>query len=354
MKNWQRIKSNPNLLPGFLVREKIIDIIRSFFKTRNFHEVFTPLLVPVPSCEPNLEVFETNLRTSSGLKRRAFLITSPEYSLKKLISAGLGNIFEITKSFRNCEEVSTTHNPEFTILEWYRVNCDYLQIMSDFEQLFTSLVSTLQPQTPITDWEYQGQTYDLSLPWPRLSVAEAFEKYCHIDTASLLSLDPLLKIANSRGYSVNAHTTWEQIFYQLFFNEIEPRLLESHRPTIIYDYPLSEASLSRKSPSDPRFAQRFEVFLAGLELGNCFSELTDPDEQASRFTQDLQNRAQKGKTIFPMDKDLIHALESGLPEFSGIAVGVDRLVMLLADVPTIGDTLFFPGHELFDLKPPDR
>lgn len=320
MKTWQKIRDNPKLLDRYLVRERVIDTIRSFFKKQGFHEVFTPILVPVPSIEPNLEVFETELRTSLGKKRRAFLIMSPEFSIKKLLAAGIGNCFEITRCFRNKEEVSKLHNPEFTMLEWYRINADCTDVMMDFEQLFVDIIGS-------SKLVYQGKSYDLKTPWPRISVSDAFKKFAKKD---------VLKVS-------------DEDFYKIFFNEIEPELAKSKRPFFIYDYPISQASLSRPKKSDPRFAERFEVFLAGIELGNCFSELTNWKEQKRRFESDRRDRNKLGKTDYPIDMDLIDALKSGLPVVSGIAVGVDRLIMLAADVPEISDTLFFPAGETFKI-----
>ncbi|QQG41822.1 MAG: EF-P lysine aminoacylase GenX [Candidatus Woesebacteria bacterium] len=351
-KTWQKIKKNPDLLKNYFVREKVIQTIRDFFKKEGFHEVFTPVMVPVPSIEPNLEVFETQLRTSTGKQKRAFLISSPEYAHKRLLAAGVGSLFEITHSFRNEEEVSRLHSPEFTILEWYRVNADYKDTMKDFEHLFLEIVGKEK-------MVYQGQEYDLSLPWPRITVAEAFEKFAGIDIETLLSEEKLLNAGRAKGYVVEPadakaladkeNTTWEQMFYQIFLNEIETKIRDSHKPTFIYDYPLAQASLSRPKKEDPRFAERFEVFLAGVELGNCFSELTDAEAQHKRFEADLAERKKLGKTDFPIDEDFVDALKSGMPMSSGIAVGVDRLVMLAADVPNVSDTIFFSDNELFDL-----
>lgn len=320
MNTWQKIRQNPELLKRYLVREKVTDDIRSFFKEQGFHEVFTPTLVPIPSIEPNLEVFKTELRTSRGVKRDGYLIMSPEFSIKKLLAAGIGNCFEIAKCFRNEEEVSPLHNPEFTMLEWYRINADYKDIMKDFEQLFLKIIGSKK-------LKYQDETYDLSTPWPRISVAQAFQKYAGKN---------VLKVS-------------DEDFYKIFFNDIEPALAKSKKPFFIYDYPISQASLSRPKAEDPRFAERFEVFLAGVELGNCFSELIDAKVQKERFETDLAERKRLGKTIYPIDEDLIKALREGLPLVSGIAVGVDRLIMLASDAPSLADTLFFPANELFNL-----
>lgn len=341
-KTWQRIKNNPKLLETYFVRERVIQTIREYFKKQGFHEVFTPIMVPVPSIEPNLEVFETELRTSTGKKRRAFLISSPEYAHKRLLSAGVGNLFEITHSFRNEEEVSRLHSPEFTILEWYRTNSDYKDTMNDFEQLFLKIIGGKK-------MVYQREEYDLSLPWPRISVSEAFEKYAKVDVETMLSEEKLLNAGKEKGYHVEEDTNWEQMFYQIFLNEIEPALAKSHRPAFIYDYPLAQASLSRPKKEDGRFAERFEVFLAGVELGNCFSELTDADAQHKRFESDLSERRKLGKTDFPIDEDFVEALRAGIPICSGIAVGVDRLIMLASDVPSVSDTFFFPDGEMFDI-----
>ena len=321
MKTWQKIKNNPRLLDRYLMREKVIDKIREFFKEQGFKEVQTPILVPTPSAESNLEVFETNLRTSAGKTRQGFLIMSPEYSIKKLLAAGIGNCFEITKCFRNEEEISPAHNPEFTMLEWYRVGADYKKIMEDFENLVVNIVGG-------ESLMYQGEKYDLSLPWPRISFEEAF-----------------LKFAGKKIEDVS-----DNDFYQLFFNEVEPKLRDGGRPAFVYDYPVSQAALARRKVSDPRFAERWEVFLAGFELGNCFSELTDPVEQRKRLEGDLIERKRLGKTEYGIDKDFIAALEAGVPETAGIAVGVDRLVMLAADTATVAETMFFPAGEMFDLE----
>lgn len=326
MRTWQKIKTNPKLLDKYLVREQVVDTIRSFFKNQGFREVFTPILVPIPSTEPNLEVFKTELKTSKNIKRDGYLIMSPEFSIKKLLAAGIGNCFEVTKCFRNEEEVSFLHNPEFTMLEWYRLKANYFDVMDDFENLFCEIIKKVNPTADQSKWEYQGKKYDLTQPWPRIKLAEAFKKYAGVDILEVEDED----------------------FYKTYFNKIEPELLKLGKPYFIYDYPISQAALS-KPAHDPNFAERFEVFLAGVELGNCFSELTDAKVQKERFEKDKKDRQKLGKANYPIDEDLLKALESGLSEVSGIAVGVDRLVMLAADTSTIEETLFFPGKELFDL-----
>ncbi len=357
MKTFQKLKENPELWQRYLVREKVIDAIRAYFKGEGFHEVEVPLLLPTPSTEPFLEVFKTELVDDQGHKWDGFLPSSPEFALKKLLSAGSGSIFTITKSFRNGEGRSSRHNPEFSILEWYRTPGDYMDVAHDFEGLMRFVSNKVRPRrlqveseptrSDLEGLKYQGKKYDLSSPWERISVAEAFEKYAGIDTETMLDKEKLLLAGMKKGYQVDDSTTWEEIWNQIIANEIEPKLGQKG-PTILYDYPVSQAALSKKKVSDPRFAERFEVFMAGMEPGNCFSELTDSKEQEARCLADLAERKALGKTEYSMDNDFIEALKMGMPETGGIAVGVDRLVALFADAPDIADTLFFPVAEMFD------
>lgn len=362
MKTFQKLKQNPELWERYWVREKVIDAIRAYFKGEGFHEVQTPLLLDSPSTEPFLEVFETKLENNLGDIWPAFLPTSPEYALKKLLAAGSGSIFEITKSFRNKEGRSSRHNPEFTILEWYRTTGDYMDIARDFEGLmryiltfkdcprkFNQLSTRISTRTVLEgelQLTYQGKIYDLSSPWEKMSVAEAFEKYSGIDTISMLDRQLLIAHGKRKGYQVTETTTWEEIWNQIIANEIEP-MLGKNGPTILYDYPVAQAVLSKKKASDPRFAERFEVYMAGMELGNCFSELTDWQEQERRCLADLTQRRALGQKEISMDADFIEALKMGMPESGGIAVGIDRLAMLFADVATIDEILFFPASEMF-------
>lgn len=360
MKTFQKLKQNPELWERYWMREKVIDAIRAYFKGEGFHEAEVPLLLPAPSTEPFLEVFQTELKDDQGNKWQGFLPSSPEFALKKLLSAGSGSVFSVTKSFRNGEGRSSRHNPEFTILEWYRTPGDYMDVARDFEGLMRFISQKVRPRrntkntnmTTRSDLEgsdqivaYQGKEYSLKSPWEKITVAQTFEKYAGIDTESMLDSEKLKAKGKEKGYQVTDKTTWEEIWNQILANEVEPRLGKKG-PTILYDYPIAQAALARPA-KDPRFAERFEVFMAGLELGNCFSELTDWREQERRCLADLAERKSLGRTEFPMDTDFIEALKMGMPETGGIAVGVDRLVALFANTPDIADTLFFPVEELF-------
>ncbi len=347
MKTWQKLKQNPKLWSRYLLRGQIYALIREFFVSRNFIEIEIPLLAPALPTESYLEIFATKLLDRNRNSQNAYLTTSPEMFLKKLLVAGAGNCFSITKSFRNTETNSFLHNPEFSILEWYRVNANYKDVMKDTEKLILYIYEQLKPNhtnKPILT--YQNQTIDLSLPWQRLSVTQAFSKFAKIDLLSNLTLKKLNATASKKGYQINNQNTWEEVYNQIYLNEIEPHLGKS-KPTIIYDFPSSMAALAKKKSSDPQFAERFEVYIGGLELGDAYSELTDAIEQEERFKKELQEIKRLNKTRYPIDSDFITALKTGLPRCSGLAMGLDRLIMLFANVPKIQDILFFPSDELW-------
>lgn len=343
MKTWQTLKKDPKLFNRYFVREKVLDGIRAFFKQQEFHEVETPVIAPRLIPESCLEVFETTLLDRHKKTYRGFLAPSPEVFLKKLLVAGIGSCFSITKSFRNTDVFSPIHNPEFTMMEWYRIGADYTDLMVDLEKLIGRLSQTFNKKQTLV---YQGKTIDLTPPWHRISMIEAWKRYADVLLEDVLELQPMQQLAASRGYQVDTKNTWEELFNQVFLNEVEPQLPQD-KPVFLYDYPLPLASLSRKKKSDPRFAERFELYIAGIELANCFSELADWREQEIRFQQDLDERQRLGRIDYPADNDFIEALKVGLPSCAGGALGVDRVIMLFADAKTIADTLFFPAEEMW-------
>lgn len=347
---WQRVREQPALLDRYLMRERVIHAIRAFFAAQGFHEVETPLLVPVPSMEPYLEVFETAFTDAWRRTHRAFLTNSPEYAMKRLLVAGLPRIYQICKAFRNGEDTGPRRNPEFTILEWYRAHADYTAIMRDCEELLPAIYrATRPPDADPADPPllcYQGMEVDLTPPWERLTVREAFARYAGLDLEAVPDLAALAPVAEAKGYRVPEGTTWDEQLGQIYADEVEPHLGRG-RPTILYDYPIAWAGLARAKPDEPRYAERFEFYIAGVELGNAFSELTEAAEQERRLRLDQAARAQMGKKQFALDHDFLAALGAGMPPAGGIAVGVDRLVMLFTDVQSIHDTLWLPGRELF-------
>lgn len=355
MKTWQKLRQHPEFWQQYFIREKVLVAIRQFFFDRKFHEVETPYLTGSLPPESYLEVFETTLLNRKRQKTKAYLPTSPEPFLKKLLVAGIGNCFAIPKSFRNTEDMSTTHNPEFTILEWYRVHEEYTEIMRDCEELLLFINTYLlrssnnkgTTQYP-SKLEYQGKSVDLSAPWERITMREAFRKYAGFDLGDAFEFPKLASIAKKKGYQVRKQDTWETLFNQILMNEIQGHLGVG-KPTILYEYPAvgGIAGLARRKKDDPRFAERFEFFIEGLELGDAYGELTDWQEQLERFREETESRNEMGKTPHPIDMDFIDALKTGMPDASGIAVGVDRLIMLFSNTNDIADTMFFPATDLF-------
>lgn len=337
-------------------REIINESIREFFKKQGFIEVETPLLVPSPDTAPYNEVFETIL----GRKTRAFLAPSPEFFMKRLIADGYSKIFQICKSFRNPTEIDPLHNPEFTILEWYRTKASYTDLMTDCENLINNLFKSLNQKSQMSNLKcqikdkktknvinYQDKLIDISTPWVRTSVKEAFKKHANINLDEFLDFNKAKIISRAKGYRVEETTTWEQLYHQIFLNEIEPRFPQD-RPLILYDYPAALAALSRLKATDPRYAERFEFYIGSLELGNGYSELTDWQEQERRLINDIKIREEMGKKVFDYDQGLVEALKR-MPETAGIAVGVDRLIMLFTDIKTIQEVIPYSATNIFSL-----
>ncbi len=342
------------------IREAVLDAVRIFFKNQHFLEVETPLFVPSPDPEPKIELFSSEWKIPQG-KTLGRLNGSPEFMMKKLLAAGSGSCFQICKSFRSGEPASSRHNPEFTILEWYRVNADYTDVMDDCEKLlafiaqYVSLRKHFPERSPYdltglaaepSVCTFRGKKFDFAQPWRRLKITDAFLQYAGITEDELLSESLLITKAKEKGYAVDENTTYDDAFYQVVLNEIEPHL-GATEPCIFYDYPASQAALSKKKESDERLAERFEFYVAGLELGNAFSELADWQEQENRLLAQLAVRKKNNQDTWEPDTVFIAALKSGFPRCGGIAVGIDRLVMLFANAESISDVLLFPAEELF-------
>lgn len=344
MKTWQKLLNDPGLWNRYFIREAVFKAVRSYFDTRHFHEVETPILIKHPAAESYLDVFETTLLTRNRDAQTVYLSTSPELALKKLLVAGIGNCYSITKSFRNTESESNTHMPEFSILEWYRPGCSYETIMNDCESLFRYISKRVLKTTTLF---YQGTTVNLNNKWKRLSVKAAFKQYADINLDDFFSLDHAREIATHKGYSVLDMTTWEELYNQVFLNEVEPHL-GIDAPTILYQFPSMMAALAQKNQNNPLYANRFELYINGLELGDCYEELTHWKEQQERFEEEIVEIKRLGKTSYEYDHDFIDALKAGMPNTSGIAIGLDRLIMLFSNVTNINDTTFFPAKELFE------
>ncbi|MBI5967397.1 MAG: EF-P lysine aminoacylase GenX [Deltaproteobacteria bacterium] len=323
---------------NLILRCQIIQGIRQYFLHQGFVEVETPYLVPSPGMEPHLSALEVYCTYPDDTRCKKYLHTSPEYCMKKLLGQGWERIFQICRVFRD-EEISGTHQIEFTMLEWYQAHANYQKIMEDCEGLLTFLSEKV---LGVQQFSYQAKEVDLSPPFERLSVARAMSLYGGVDIEKNRDGIALLEEAHSRGYRFDRSETYsyDDVFFKVFLEAVEPRL-GFPKPTILYDYPASMAALARSKPGNPFWAERFELFVAGLELANAFSELTDPAEQRRRFEEEQRLRAQLGKPVYPIDEELLGALFQ-MPPSAGIALGVDRLIMLFCDAPTIQEVLAFP------------
>jgi len=345
---WWHPDSLTERLPNLRVRADVTSILRRYFLEDGFLEVETPILQVCPGMEPHLRVFETELEDAFGEHRATrYLHTSPEFSMKKLLVAGVPKMFQFARVFRNGES-SATHHPEFTMLEWYRSGVNYQSLMKDCGALL-QLTAEVSGRVDVA---FHGVHCRLDAEPQRISVAETFDRYAGIDLPKVVGAPddpepdprPLAAEARRIGLSVSPNDRWEDIFFKVMLEHIEPRL-GSGAPTILYDYPVCQAALSRRKPDDPRFAERFELYVAGVELANGFSELTDPEEQARRFDEDAALRKKLYGTDRPVDHDFLGALQFGMPESAGIALGVDRLVMLAAGAHHIRDVLWAPVDE---------
>ncbi len=342
---WKELKSDSKLRENLEKRAGIVKAIRGFFDANGYLEVETPILVAKPGMEPYLEPFKTELRDPVGKKFKSFLITSPEYAMKKLLVAGFPKIYQLVKCFRNEEDFSGRHNPEFTMIEWYRAGADYMSIMDETEAMVKEAAEKALGRTTI---EWDGKTVDLAQPWERLSVKEAFAKYAEVDLDdSIQEVNVLIRMAQKLGHQISDFARFEDAFFTVFLNAIEPKL-GAGRPTFLYDYPASMAALSKRSAKDLRYAERFELYIGGLELCNAFTELTDPVEQRLRFEEERRIRQSIGKNDYGLDEDFLNALKAGMPEAGGIALGVDRLIMLLLGAADIRDVISFPADSMFD------
>jgi len=324
------------------VRGAILRATRVFFETRGFAEVETPALQASPGLEPHLKAFATILEEPGAGKHRLYLHTSPEFAMKKLLAAGVPRLFQLAHVFRNAER-GAAHSPEFTMLEWYRAGASYRDLMEDCRALLREALKASGREF----FSHKGKRSDPARDWDKLSVAEAFQKFAGIDLLAT-SPDPmkpdlkcLAHAAKPLGIVPHRGDSWEDLFFRIFLDRIEPNL-GSPAPTLLYDYPVSMAALARAKPGDQRLAERVELYVCGLELANGFSELTDAKEQRARFARDRKLKRKLYGEAYPVDEDFLAALEAGLPESAGMALGFDRLVMLACGAETIDQVLWAP------------
>lgn len=312
--------------PFLVARSSALASTRAFFHSRGYVEVETPIAIPSPGLDLHLDAFEA-VPTFGDARARRYLSTSPEYQMKRLLADGAGRIFQITRAFR-AGELGERHNPEFTILEFYRPSAGVDAIMRDTEQLVARITGGAV-RLRAADGEAE-RVIDVQPPFLRISLLEAFERYAGIGPSETLRL---------------AAQDEDTFFEQLAF-VVEPALAKLERAVFITDYPASQASLARKNPADPRVAERFELYVAGVELCNGFGELTDAVEQRARLSRDQAERARRSKPVYPIDERFLAALEAGLPECAGNAIGFDRLVALTCGTRAIAEVMTFTDEDL--------
>jgi lysyl-tRNA synthetase class 2 len=322
---------NSHVRDIFEKRSKTIQAIRTFLLDRDFLEVETPMMQPIPG-GAEATPFITH---HNALGIDLFLRIAPELYLKRLVVGGFERVFEINRNFRN-EGVSTRHNPEFTMLEFYQAYATYEHMMDLTEEMFRYVALNVVGSTAIS---YQGNAIDLGAKWRRMSLASALEEYGGINPTLLNDREGLLELAAIKSINLTKTGRKGKIITKLFDILVEPKLLQ---PTFITGYPVEVSPLSRKSDADSNLTDRFELFIAGHEIANGFSELNDPDDQEKRFLQQTAEREAGDKEAHYMDRDYIEALEYGMPPTAGEGIGIDRLVMLLADAASIREVILFP------------
>jgi elongation factor P--(R)-beta-lysine ligase len=336
---WWSAARHTDIKPFLAARNAVARAIRAWFDEQDFTEVETAILQVSPGNETHLHAPRTDLVASDGGRATRYLRTSPEFACKKLLAAGETRIFEFARVFRDRER-SRLHLPEFTMLEWYRANAAYDAVMADT----VVLIAQAAQATGIGQFSFRGGTADPFAEPELLTVARAFERFAGIEL--LATVDggegDRAKLAAAAGTKIRVagDDTWSDIFSKILVEYVEPNLGQG-RLTLLYEYPLPEAALARVASSDPRVAERFEVYACGVELANGFGELTDAVEQRRRFTQAMDEKQRRYGERYPLDEDFLAAVAS-MPEASGVALGFDRLVMLASGAASVDQVVWTP------------
>lgn len=317
---------------NFVIRSRIVQFIREFMNQRGYLEVETPMMQTIPGGAA-ARPFSTH---HNALDMQLYLRIAPELYLKRLVVGGFEKVYEINRNFRN-EGLSTRHNPEFTMLEFYEAYADYNDLMDITEALLRSMAETVLGSTTVS---YQGDEYDFSKPFARMTVTESVLHFNpEVDAASLQDIDSARKLAEKLGIPVKDSYGLGKLQIEIFEKTVEHRLMD---PTFITAYPTEVSPLARRNDENPFVTDRFEFFVGGREIANGFSELNDPEDQAERFRKQVEEKEAGDDEAMHYDEDYVCALEHGLPPTAGEGIGIDRLVMLFTDAPSIRDVLLFP------------
>lgn len=323
---------NPEVKDNFMVRSKIIRSFRDILEGKDFVEVETPMMHPIPG-GANAKPFVTH---HNALDMELYLRIAPELYLKKLIVGGFDRVYEINRNFRN-EGMSYKHNPEFTTLELYQAQADYYDMMDITEELILKSADKILGSSKVT---YQKKEIDLSIPWRRVTMKEIVNEKTGFNYDKLDGAQKAYQKAEELGLKIEEKGLSKgEILYEVFESLVEENLIQ---PTFILDYPIEVSPLAKNKEEDPKFTYRFEAFINGWEIANAFSELNDPFEQERRFEQQAVQREAGDEEAQMMDKDFVRALEYGMPPTGGLGIGIDRLIMLLTDSKSIRDVILFP------------
>ena len=322
---------NPHVKNIFYKRTHIIRLLREFLNEKGFLEVETPMMQSIPG-GATARPFKT-YHNSLGMD--LYLRIAPELYLKRLVVGGIERVYEINRNFRN-EGISTQHNPEFTMLEFYQAYATYTDLMDLTEEIFVHIAQSLFGCSKI---EYQGVELDLTPPWRRMTVKAAVMEYGGLNEDVLADKDQLIKYGESIGLSLDADMNPGNILNDIFEEIAEPRLIQ---PTFITNYPTAVSPLSRRNDENPEEVDRFELFISGREIANAFSELNDPIDQNERFLEEIRERREDGEETGFIDRDYVKALEYGMPPTAGEGIGIDRLVMLFTNAASIREVILFP------------
>jgi lysyl-tRNA synthetase, class II len=328
------LATNPESRQVFEVRAALVRRIREFLDGRGFLEVETPMMHRIAG-GATARPFATH---HNALDLDLFLRVAPELFLKRLLVGGFPRVYEINRNFRN-EGISTRHNPEFTMLEFYWAYADYREMMDLTEELLSELAGVARAVQGKDQLTWGGEPVDWARPWPRLSMRAAAARWGEVEEASLDVLAGVRAAAERHGVTAHPGASYGELLMALFEHVAEPHLLQ---PTFVTDHPVEVSPLAKQRDDDPRFTERFELYIGGMEMANGFSELNDPDVQAERFHQQLAARERGDEEAHLFDHDYVRALEHGMPPAAGIGIGIDRLTMLLTDRASIRDVILFP------------
>jgi lysyl-tRNA synthetase, class II len=322
---------NEDVKKVFLLRSRIIQYFREFFTQKDFLEVETPMMQPIPG-GATARPFKTFHNT---LGMHLYLRIAPELYLKRLVVGGFERVFEINRNFRN-EGISVRHNPEFTMVEFYMAYATYEDLMLLTEELFNYILKETLGKNEI---QYQGKTLNFSPPWKRISFLDSLKEMAGVSEDVLNNPEAAVKFCEAHNIALSKKDKPGKVLANIFDELVEPQLIN---PTFVYGYPIEISPLSRRNEENPEIADRFELFIDGKEIANAFTELNDPVDQRERFMQQVAMREAGDEEAQYMDEDFVNALEHGLPPTAGEGIGVDRVVMLLTDSPSIRDVIFFP------------